>query len=407
MTSTGRNASSGHSAPPLWLLVLITLSGTTAMHMFVPALPDAARGLATSAGEMQMAISIYVMGLAVGQLFYGPLSDAFGRRPMLMVGQGLYALGGLAAALAPGLDVLLSARLIQAMGGCAGLALGRAIVRDTTRADAALRQLALLNLMILLSPGLAPVVGGLLASTLGWRSIFAVLAAIGAVTLWFTWRTLPETSQPTGRFGVRVLLADYRDLLSSPRFVGFALGGGSATTCVYAFLAAAPFIFVNELHQPVERVGVYAGVMILGMAVGNALTSRLAQVVSSARLIRIGNGLSLASAVVLLAIVLLGKLTVPNTIGVMLFFTCGCGITSPAALAKAVSVEPRLVGSAAGLYGFTQMAIGAACTALAALGADPARSALTVMVIATGFSQLAFTVALRRERALQRVAARA
>jgi DHA1 family bicyclomycin/chloramphenicol resistance-like MFS transporter len=378
--------------------VLITISGTMAMHMFVPALPAAARGLATSTGEMQMAISIYIGGLAVGQLFYGPLSDAFGRRPLLMWGLGLYTAGGIAAALAPGLHVLLAARLLQALGGCAGLALGRAIVRDTSKADTAIRQLALLNLMIMVGPGFAPMVGGAVSATLGWRAIFAVLAIAGVVTLWFTWRLLPETGRPTGRFGVRVLLQDYRALVGSQRFVGFALGGGCATTSVYAFLAAAPFIFVNELHQPVQAVGVYAGLMVLGMAVGNALTSRLSRSVAANRLLRIGNTLSLASAVLLLAIVLLGKLTVMNAIGVMLFFTCGCGMTSPAALAKAVSIDAQRVGSAAGLYGCTQMAIGAACTALAAVGHDPALSALTVMVVATAFAQVAFTVALRGER---------
>jgi len=378
--------------------VLITISGTMAMHMFVPALPAAARGLATSTGEMQMAISIYIGGLAVGQLFYGPLSDAFGRRPLLMCGLGLYAAGGIAAALAPGLHVLLAARLLQALGGCAGLALGRAIVRDTSHADTAVRQLALLNLMIMVGPGFAPMVGGAVSATLGWRAIFAVLAITGIATLWFTWRLLPETGRPTGRFGVRVLLQDYRALVASPRFVGFALGGGCATTSVYAFLAAAPFIFVNELHQPVQAVGVYAGLMILGMAVGNALTSRLSRTLPANRLLRIGNSLSLISAIVLLAIALLGRLTVMNTIGIMLFFTCGCGMTSPAALVKAVSIDARRVGSAAGLYGFTQMAIGAACTALAAVGHDPALSALTVMVVATAFAQVAFTVALRDER---------
>jgi len=393
------------SAPPLWLLVLITISGTMAMHMFVPALPDAARGLATTAGQMQMAISIYIIGLAVGQLFYGPLSDALGRRPLLMVGLALYTLGSIAAAFAPGLHTLLVARLVQALGGCAGLALGRAIVRDTTHADGAVRQLALLNLMIMVGPGLAPVVGGAVSSAAGWRAIFVLLAAAGAVTLWFTWRLLPETSRPSGRVRVRALLGDYRELLTSPRFVGFALGGGSATTCVYAFLAAVPFIFTNELHQPVQLVGVYAGLMVLGMAVGNALTSRLAHRVPSARLLRIGNTLSLASAVVLLAIVLGGHLTVLNTIGVMLFFTCGCGMCSPAALAKAVSVNPRLVGSAAGLYGFSQMAVGAACTATAALGRNPALSALSVMVVATTLAQIAFTVALRSERAAEQDAA--
>lgn len=379
--------------------MLITISGTMAMHMFVPALPDAARGLATTTGEMQMAISIYIMGLAAGQLVYGPLSDAFGRRPMLMWGLALYAVGSVAAALAPGLHVLLAARLVQALGGCAGLALGRAIVRDTTHADTAVRQLALLNLMIMVGPGFAPVVGGAVSATLGWRAIFMLLAVAGAVTLWFTWRLLPETSRPSGRFGVGVLAADYRALVGSPRFVGFALGGGSATTCVYAFLSASPFIFVNELHQPVSAVGIYAGLMVLGMAVGNALTSRLARTVPAGRLLRIGNTLSLASALVLMAIVLLGHLSVFNAIGVMLFFTCGCGMTSPAALAKAVSVDPLRVGSASGLYGFCQMGIGAICTALAALGRDPALAAVTVMTVATTISQVAFTVALRDEKA--------
>lgn len=384
--------------PPLWLLVLITISGTMAMHMFVPALPDAARGLAATSGEMQMAISIYIIGLAVGQLFYGPVSDALGRRPMLLAGLALYAVGSVAAAFAPGLRTLLLARLVQALGGCAGLALGRAIVRDTTRADAAVRQLALLNLMIMVGPGLAPMVGGAVSSTLGWRAIFVLLAVAGGITLWFTWRLLPETSKPSGRIGARVLLRDYQALVSSQRFVGFALGGGCATTSVYAFLSAAPFIFVNELHQPVHLVGVYAGLMVLGMAVGNAITSRLAQSVPTARLLRVGNTLSLASGVVLLVIVLLGRLDVMNTIGVMLFFTCGCGMTSPAALAKAVSVDPQRIGSAAGLYGCTQMAVGAGCTALAAVGRDPALSALIVMVAATAISQVAFTVALRRDR---------
>jgi MFS transporter, DHA1 family, multidrug resistance protein len=384
-------------APPLWLLVLITISGTMAMHMFVPALPDAARALGTTPGQMQMAISIYIIGLAAGQLCYGPLSDALGRRPLLMTGLGLYAVGSVAAAFAPNLGTLLAARLVQALGGCAGLALGRAIVRDTTQAESAIRELALLNLMIMVGPGLAPVVGGAVSAAVGWRAIFALLAVGGVLTLFFTWRLLPETGHPSGRVGVGTLVADYRELLTSRRFVGFALGGGSATTCVYAFLSAAPFIFVNELHEPVHMVGVYAGLMVLGMAAGNALTSVLAQRMPGARLLRIGNTLSLASGVVLLAIVLTGHLTLLNTIGVMLFFTCGCGMTSPAALAHAVSVNPRLIGSASGLYGCTQMAIGAACTALAALGGDPARAALVVMVVATALAQLAFTVALRSE----------
>jgi DHA1 family bicyclomycin/chloramphenicol resistance-like MFS transporter len=239
----------------------------------------------------------------------------------------------------------------------------------------------------------------------GWRAIFVLLAIAGAVTLVFTWRLLPETARPSGRLGMQTLVGDYRALLASPRFVGFALGGGSATTCVYAFLSAAPFIFINELHEPVQRVGLYSGLMVLGMAAGNAITSMAARRVPAARLLRTGNTLSLASGLVLLAIVLTGHLTLVSTLAVMLFFTCGCGMTSPSALAKAVSVDPRLTGSAAGLYGCTQMAIGAICTAAAATGHDPALSATIVMVVASGLAQIAFTVALTSERRLAQQAA--
>ncbi len=118
-------------AAPLWLLALMTFSGTLAMHIFVPALPIAAEGLHAKPGTMQLTVSLYIVGLAVGQLFYGPLSDRFGRRPVLMGGLALYAAAGLAAALAPNALMLIAARLLQAFGGCAGLVLGRAIVRDT------------------------------------------------------------------------------------------------------------------------------------------------------------------------------------------------------------------------------------------------------------------------------------
>ena len=144
--------SAGH-APPLWLLTLITLSGTLAMHMFVPALPDAARYLGVGSAAVQGAIGIYILGLAVGQLAYGPLSDALGRRPLLLTGLSLYALGGIAAMLAPNVTFLVAARALQALGGCAGLALGRAMVRDTNTPDEAVRALALLNLMMMVGPG--------------------------------------------------------------------------------------------------------------------------------------------------------------------------------------------------------------------------------------------------------------
>src|SRR6185312_9619140 len=184
---------------PLWLLVLITISGTLAMHMFIPALPAAGRDFGASVAAMQLTISVYILGLAGGQLVYGPLSDAFGRRPLLIVGLALYVVAGLAAAVATNVHTLVAARLFQALGGCAGLVLGRAIVRDTAPAGEAVRDLALLNLVMMIGPGLAPLLGPLLVVGLGWRSIFVLLAALGAATFLFSWRLLPETGRPTHR----------------------------------------------------------------------------------------------------------------------------------------------------------------------------------------------------------------
>jgi len=394
--------STSKTKAPLWLLVLITISGTLAMHMFVPALPDAARTFGASIAAMQMTISVYILGLAVGQLIYGPLSDGLGRRPMLIVGLSLYTVAGLAAALASGVQTLVAARLFQALGGCAGLALGRAIVRDRAQADEAVRDLALLNLMMMVGPGLAPLLGSGLTVAFGWRSIFLLLAALGGVTLLFTWRLLPETSRPTGNISVAALVRDYALLLRSPRFMGFALGGGCATTSIYAFIAAAPFILSSQLHRSLHEVGLYLGLLMVGMSLGNALTRHLIRKVSLERLLIAANLVSMASAMTLLVVTLIGALTVADVMGPMFLFALGAGASSPAALTKALGVDSTLIGSAAGLYGFTQMAVGALCTFAVGIGQNPALAAACVLTVAAVLGQAGFWVALGSERTTRR-----
>ncbi len=385
------------ASPPLWLLVLVTMSGTLAMHMFVPALPYSAAELHATVAQTQMTISMYIIGLAVGQLIYGPLSDSLGRRPALMLGLTLYLLGGITAALTTDLHMLVAARLVQALGGCAGLALGRAIVRDTSDSKTVVSRLALLNLMMMIGPGLAPILGSGIAATLGWRAIFWVLAGLGSIALISTWWLLPETGRPSGRFSGRIMLTDYKRLLGSVRFVGFALGGGMATTSIYAFIAAAPFIFVTELHRPLHEVGLYLGLMIAGMSLGNALTGRLIRSVPINRLMLGGNTLSVVSALLLVVITVSGHLSLVAVLVLIFLFTCGLGLTGPSALTKSLSVNPHLTGSAAGLYGFLQMTAGALSTSFVSVGSDPALSAATVLLGAVTLAQLAFWVSLRQE----------
>lgn len=399
MTSTEALSPRPHA--PLWLLALVTFSGTLAMHIFVPALPIAAKSLGAGISAMQMTVSLYIFGLAVGQLLYGPMADRFGRRPVLLFGLGLYSAAGLVAALAPDVHALITARLFQAIGGCAGLVLGRSIVRDTAGPQEATRRLALMNLMVTVGPSIAPLVGGALATALGWRSIFYALFALGIVGLLFTWRLLPETGTPGARLDASALARNYGQLLRSPAFLGFSIGGGCATTSMYAFIASAPFIFVDQLHRPAHEAGIYLAILVSGVWLGSFLTSHLIQRVRVDRLMIRSNALSVLAAFVLLGGVLMGHLSVALAVGAMFLFTVGAGMASPAALTQAISVNPQVIGSASGLYGSTQMAVGALCTALAGMGhTNPALAAAIVLAGAGIVAQLSFAVALRHQKKL-------
>ena len=375
---------------------MVTIGGTLAMHMFIPALPDAARQLGSSNGQMQQTITVYIMGMALGQLIYGPMSDALGRRPVLLAGLSLYTVASLLAFIAPSTDMLIGARLLQALGGCAGLALGRAIARDTATPENAVGSLALLNLMMMMGPGISPSIGSGLDAVFGWRSIFAALALMGLVTAICVWRLLPETGRPTGQLNWRTVRTDYRTLLGSPQFLGFAIGGGGATTSLYAFIAAAPFIFIEQLHTSKAEVGLILGLLMGGMALGNVLARQLIQRVSLDKLMLGGNLLSLSCAGALLALTLMQQLNVVLAVSLMTLFTIGSGMTSPAALSKALGVHPQLTGSAAGVYGFAQMAVGGICTMAASVGDNPSLSAFSVLLIAGMLGQLGFRFAISK-----------
>ncbi len=262
-------------AVPLWLLGLFTFSGPVGMHIFVPALPAAAKDLHATPAALELTISLYILGLAVGQLVYGPASDRFGRRPTLLVGLSIFTIASIAGLFAPDTHTLIIARFFQAVGGCSGLVLARAIIRDTSHAHEAARRLALTNLLVTAGPAVAPLIGAGLSSLWGWRTILMGLSALGLANFVLAWRILPETRPEGLVVSASRHARDYFGLLRSRQFLGYAIGGACATTSLYAFIACAPFIFVDRLHAPSASVGLYLALLVSGLWLGSLLASQL------------------------------------------------------------------------------------------------------------------------------------
>jgi DHA1 family bicyclomycin/chloramphenicol resistance-like MFS transporter len=256
---------------PFWILVAVTGTGTLAMHILVPVLPPVAADFGVSRGTIQLAITLYLFAVAGG-----PVSDKFGRRPTLLVSLGLYVVASAVAGWAAGITTLLIARIGQAVGGCGGLVLGRAIVRDSAAAGQAASRMALLTMVQSLAPGIGPAVGGFLGAWFGWRSIFVALVVLGVVTLGGVWLALPETAASRGIAGSGRMLGSYLALLRSRSFRGYMFGGAFTSTSFYAYLTASPFIFTQMLHRPATEVGLYYLAVMSGVPIGSFASSRLA-----------------------------------------------------------------------------------------------------------------------------------
>ncbi|HYZ21774.1 MAG TPA: multidrug effflux MFS transporter [Rhodopila sp.] len=388
---------------PFLLLVAMTACGTLGMHVIIPALPATARALGISAGTAQLTITLYLVGLAIGQLVYGPLSDQFGRRPVVLAGLALFTLASIATSAAPNAAVLIGARIVQSLGGCAGLVLGRAAVRDGAAGHKAAGQLALLTLVMSLVPAIAPAIGGFLTAYFGWRASFVLLAVIGGLTLLACLLRLPETRAPrfaplTGASG-RFLLTGYARLLRSARFRGYAVGGACSTTSFYGFMSASPFIFENQLHQPPQDVGLYYLILMLGVGGGSLMANRIAGWLSVRAALRLANTLCICGAALFALADVANTLTVVSVVAPVTLFMVGAGMASPFALAGSVSVNPHAIGAASGLYGFVQMSYGMLCTVVVGSWHPGAvYPAATVLLGSALLGQLATSAAARAER---------
>ncbi len=376
--------------PPLALLIAITAVGPVAMHLFVPSMPGLVSELATTPGRVQLTLTGYMLALAAATLAYGPLSDRYGRRPVLLAGLAIYVTAAVVCALAPGIDALIAGRILQGAGGCAGLVLGRAIVRDCAGSERAASLLASVTMVMAVVPALSPALGGYLDGWLGWRAGFAALALYGAVVLAASARWLGETNRYAGRAAPALArLAATRELLRSRAFVGYGLHCVCTLAAWYALVAGAPYVMVVLLGRTPGEYGLWFILISAGWIGGNFLTSRLAQRVGIRRMVGLGALIALGASAALCVLIAAGGLTPARLFVPLAVIGLGHGLSQPSAMAGAIGVRPELTGRASGLLGFVQMATGAAGAQLLGLAPQDTAWPLALLVLAFGVLSLA------------------
>lgn len=253
-----------------WVLALGTIIaiGPMSIDMYLPGLPTLQAHFGVDTAAVQFTLSIYFLGLATGQLMYGPIADRFGRRRPLLVGLGLYTAASLVCAFAPTIEVLSAGRLLQALGGCAGMVITRAMVRDRFEPHDTARIYASLVLVMGVAPILAPLVGGQLLALSGWRSIFVALALFGAACWTIAWLGLRETLAVRGEpIRIRRVLRAYAALLVHRHFMGYALATGIASAGMFSYISGAPFVFIEVFGVPVQHFGWLFGANAAGFVI--------------------------------------------------------------------------------------------------------------------------------------------
>src|SRR5438132_1323738 len=343
--------------PPLVLLALVTAIAPVALHMLVPALPLLAVVFDAPSGAVQLVLTLFLAGIAVGQLVYGPVSDRFGRRPVLLAGLALFLGGTALCGLAWSLPALIVGRTFQALGGCAGMVLGRAIVRDVYDRERSASALATIMMAMSLAPSLSPLISAYLAEWSGWRADFVLLGLVGAAVLVLTAAKLEETHAPVPGNFIGIIVP-FALLLRSPAFLSFAFATAFTSASWFTFLAAAPYLLSDLLHEPPSTYGLMILLPMAGYILGNAGVVRLSVLLGSARLFITGLAVSLASGV-MLAVWCLADLTPWALFVPMAISSIGNGMSQPPGVAAGLSVYPRIAGAASGLLGFMQMGVAA------------------------------------------------
>ena len=382
------------------LLIAMSAVGPLSLNILVPALPTLVAVFATDPGPIQLTISLYLVGLAVSQLALGPLSDRFGRRPVVLAGLALTALASIGAAFAANIGTLIVARLIQSLGGSTGLVIGRAIIRDLVDRNRAASMLGLVTTVMVVVPMTGPLIGGVLDTAFGWQGIFLFIAALSLAVLAWAAFALPETrvtAEPAGGAG---FLGHLRALSTSTVFAGYVLSAGLGTATFFVFLGGSPYVIVTLMGRSSAEYGIWFAFSSIGFMAGNFAASRWSLRHGIDTLIWWGIVAELIGIALAIGVAAVGPQWGPAGVFLpQMMISFGNGLLLPNAIAGAVSVRPQGAGTASGITGCVQMGLGAAVTQLSGhvlAGASSAVPLALMMAAIAVVMVVAFLMLLRR-----------
>ena len=398
-----RSAKRQADLPWRLLALLIAMSGMSSLslNILVPAIPSMVVKFATEPANVQLTVSLYLMGLAFAQLVFGPLSDRLGRRPVVLAGLSLACLASTAAIFATNFASLITARVAQSLGASTGQTIGRAIIRDLYDREHAASMIGLVTSVVVLMPMAAPLIGGILDTLFGWEAIFIFVAVLSLTVFLWAVIALPETRKADaalsdgGHFR-----ADLAALAASPRFFGYALCAGLGSAPFFSFLGGAPHVVVTMLERTSAEYGLWFFLPSFGFMAGNFAVSRLTARFGINALIWWGIVFTIVGALInALAYVALPGWEMATLFLPQVIIGFGNGLLLPTSVAGAVSIRPQVAGTASGMTGCIQKAIGAAGAQLGGLIVAHAASAmpLIALMLLFGFATAAaFLVLVRR-----------
>ncbi len=388
--------------PHIFTLILIAGVSALSMNVFLPSLPKMTVYFDTEYRLIQLSVSAYLLCNAILQIIVGPISDRYGRRPVILYGFALFALATLGCIYAQTVEVFLAFRMLQGVV-VVGIVLSRAVVRDMVPQDQAASMIGYVTMGMAIVPMIGPAIGGLLDEAFGWQANFWLLFALGLATLWVCWRDMGETAtERSTSFAAQ--FRQYPELLMSRRFWGYCLAAAFGAGAFFAYLGGAPYVGSEVYGLEPGTLGIYFGAPALGYFLGNWVSGRYSVRYGINRLIVVGTVLTSMGLAVSLTLFYAGLGSVNIFFGFMTFVGLGNGLVMPNANAGLLSVRPHLSGSASGLGGAIMIGGGAALSALAGALLQPGRGAyplLWIMFLSSTMAVICITYVLQRERQLR------